>query len=316
MRNSPIYNYLEKSGWKLIFFNVIVLVFVKLVLFSPGLQFASLLNPISDFNDNDIVSITNNARISNGLKPLSTNTNLDLAAQDKLQHMADNNYFAHLSPTGTTPWFWIKKNNYSYIFAGENLAAGFNNASDIVNAWLNSPSHRANLLSSKYTEVGIAIGQTSIDGASGVIVVQMFGSPSRSVINAPATPKIPVVTPQVIAAINPTMAAPIETVLSAASEDKEPHTKLQYVSTDNDILPVANVKEVFTESISKTNSRYRLINNIYIFYALFISAISIMFLFASGKSKSAVLKTTINLALFFLALYLPTIGLSIRGLIY
>jgi hypothetical protein len=319
MNAKPIYNYLEKSGWQLIFFNVIVLVFVKLVLFSPGLQFASLLNPVSDFSDNDIVSITNNARVSSGLKPLSANASLNIAAQEKLRHMADNNYFAHISPTGISPWFWIKKNDYGYTYAGENLAVGFNNASDIVNAWLDSPSHRANLLSSKYKEIGVAIGQTSIDGASGIIVVQMFGSPTGSVETIPALPPTATLQPKVnpLMTKNPISPSVVAAVTDTApSEEKEPHTQLQYVSTDNDILPVANVKEVFTETIGQTNKRHRLVNDIYIFYALFISVISVMFLLVVGRRRGAVARAVLDIVILFLALYLPTIGLSIKGLIY
>jgi hypothetical protein len=85
------------------------------------------------------------------------------------------NYFAHTSPQGVNPWHWFNKANYNYTYAGENLAMNFVEAEDAMQAWMNSPTHRDNIISKNYTEIGIAVGVGKIDGVDTTIVVQLFG---------------------------------------------------------------------------------------------------------------------------------------------
>src|SRR5207302_5413693 len=101
----------------------------------------------------DLLNLTNQERQKNGLAPLVMNDQLTNAAKMKAQDMFALNYWAHNSPTGTMPWDFIKKAGYDYEFAGENLARGFTSAPDIVTAWMNSPSHRENMLSPHYKDV-------------------------------------------------------------------------------------------------------------------------------------------------------------------
>ena len=97
------------------------------------------------------------------------------AAEEKAQDMIDNNYFAHISPQGKSPWDWINKNNYNYRYAGENLAIGFANAKEQQQAWMDSPTHKKNILNKNYDETGVAVKQGVIDGHEAIVVVQMFG---------------------------------------------------------------------------------------------------------------------------------------------
>ena len=107
-----------------------------------------------------------------GLPALQLDHTLNLAAFAKAEDMLAKGYFAHYSPEGTKPWYWFKALGYNYSHAGENLALGFDDASDLQVSWMASPKHRANLLSEDYTDMGVAIvyknGQE--------MVVQLFGS--------------------------------------------------------------------------------------------------------------------------------------------
>ncbi len=127
-------------------------------------------------NDQDLLSITNKVRAQNNLPPLDLNGELTSAAEKKAQDMFAKNYWAHFAPDGTSPWYFIKSAKYNYIYAGENLAKGFTASTDVVNAWMNSPSHRENILSDKYKDVGFAVVEGNLSGEDTVLVVEMFGS--------------------------------------------------------------------------------------------------------------------------------------------
>ncbi len=127
-----------------------------------------------------LVDMTNNSRSSAGISHLSRSSILDQAAQMKANDMAEFGYFSHTSPYGVTPWNWFKKAGYNFIYAGENLAINFSESLDVNNAWLDSPTHKANILNDKFTEIGIATKEGYYNGLPTVYVVQMFGKPSVS----------------------------------------------------------------------------------------------------------------------------------------
>ncbi|MEX1997484.1 MAG: CAP domain-containing protein [Candidatus Andersenbacteria bacterium] len=124
-----------------------------------------------------IVQLTNNERKKADLSELTVNSQLTNAAQQKGQHMLQEDYFAHISPTGVTPWFWMSKVGYTYQIAGENLAIDFIEAEDVVAAWLASPTHKENMLHTQYTETGIGVVTGEFQGGTSTIVVHMFGLP-------------------------------------------------------------------------------------------------------------------------------------------
>ena len=128
----------------------------------------------------DLLKDTNADREANGLAPLVLNPELTKAAQMKAQDMFAKDYWAHVSPDGTTPWVWIRKSGYNYLYAGENLARGFDSSDSVLNAWMNSPEHRANLLSPNYTDIGFAVQSGMLTGTDTTLVVQEFGSPYNS----------------------------------------------------------------------------------------------------------------------------------------
>lgn len=135
-----------------------------------------------------IVQLTNAERAQAGLPELTVNALLASAAVQKGNHMLAEDYFAHISPSGVTPWFWMSKVGYSYQVAGENLAIDFIEAENVVAAWLASPSHRQNMLHEQYTQTGVGVVTGEFEGGTSTIVVHMFGLPSGATAAVAATP--------------------------------------------------------------------------------------------------------------------------------
>lgn len=124
----------------------------------------------------EVVEQTNRERISLGLTPLTYNETLADAARRKAANMFEENYWAHNSASGKSPWYWFDQVGYKYVNAGENLAKDFGSTDRLVNAWMNSPTHRDNIVSPKYREVGVAVVPGTLQGQDTVLVVQLFGS--------------------------------------------------------------------------------------------------------------------------------------------
>ena len=122
---------------------------------------------------------TNIQRADNGgLPPLSENAKLDAAASRKVQDMFNRQYFEHVSPDGKNIGDLVEGYGYEYIAVGENLALGnFKNDQELVQAWMDSPGHRANILSTKFTEIGVAVGRGLFDGHETWLAVQAFARP-------------------------------------------------------------------------------------------------------------------------------------------
>lgn len=120
---------------------------------------------------------TNNARQQNGLPAITLNQQLNQAAYLKAQDMFKQQYWAHTAPDGTEPWKWFGDAKYSYRFAGENLAKNFYTADAATTAWMNSPEHRANILSRDYVDVGFAIVSGPLAGRETTIIVALYAAP-------------------------------------------------------------------------------------------------------------------------------------------
>lgn len=109
---------------------------------------------VSNFEE-EVVRLVNKMRSQNGLRPLTHDWQLSRVARYKSQDMADKGYFSHTSPTYGSPFDMMKSFGISYKAAGENIAKGQKTPEAVVNAWMNSPGHRANILSSSYTRIGV-----------------------------------------------------------------------------------------------------------------------------------------------------------------
>ena len=130
----------------------------------------------SEISKESVIYLVNKSRTENGLEKLSENEKLDNAAKGKAQDMIKNNYFSHNSPSGVTPWYWFDQSEYEYKYAGENLALGFSTVENQHEAWMNSASHKKNILNSNYKEIGVAVERGEINEKLVTIAVQMFGS--------------------------------------------------------------------------------------------------------------------------------------------
>jgi uncharacterized protein YkwD len=139
-------------------------------------DYPSVLGITANISVQDLLDQTNQKRRENGLQPLALNSQLTSAAEMKAADMFAKNYWAHVSPDGTTPWVFIKNSGYDYLYAGENLARGFTTATETTDAWMGSPTHRENLLSSNYKEVGFAVKAGTLTGSDTILVVQEFGN--------------------------------------------------------------------------------------------------------------------------------------------
>lgn len=139
-------------------------------------QSGDILGFSSSITAGDVVELTNAERAKTGTAPLVINSKLSEAAMAKAKDMFADQYWAHYSPTGKTPWDFMKKVEYKYTVAGENLARDFMEPEEMVQAWMSSPSHKQNILNPRYKEIGIAVVDGVLKGSETTLVVQMFGS--------------------------------------------------------------------------------------------------------------------------------------------
>ncbi len=133
--------------------------------------------------------LTNIERGNENLPPLKVNPLLNAAAELKAKDMAANGYFAHTSPEGKTPWYWLDLAGYKYDYAGENLAINFTDTDQVTDAWMKSPTHRANIVKRQYTEMGSGIATGTYLGKEAVFVVQVYGNQRVDENEIVASPK-------------------------------------------------------------------------------------------------------------------------------
>ncbi len=145
-----------------------------------------ILGITSGIDQKKLIELTNAERQKVGLAPVVENTALDKAAAAKAQNMFQENYWAHFSPSGKTPWDFILGTGYRFTFAGENLAKNFYKSDDVVKAWVASPTHRDNLLNPKYKDIGIAVVEGVLNGQKTTLVVREFGTTDQSLASSPS----------------------------------------------------------------------------------------------------------------------------------
>ncbi len=163
---------------------------ISVLILTLGLSLSAIPALASQITPNSVLKLINQERAKQGLSVLKENSQLMKVAHDKLNDMIKNNYFAHTSPQGVTPWSWYEKDGYNYQYAGENLAINFLTAENQNKAWMKSPDHRKNILNPHYLETGIAVGVGEIDGQSSIITVEEFGSLIGAVANVTTKKKV------------------------------------------------------------------------------------------------------------------------------
>ena len=163
------------------FINTLIL----MEFFTPKINYRQLkpidqrlvLGITSDITSQQIIDLTNQERQTKSLGALTENEQLSAAARAKALDMYKNQYWSHISPAGRQPWDFITDQGYVYTLAGENLARDFEHADQVLTAWMNSPTHKENILHDKYQQIGVAVVEGNLEGIETTLVVQMFASP-------------------------------------------------------------------------------------------------------------------------------------------
>ena len=195
-------------------------------------ELGSILGYSSEITTATVITDTNAERAAAGLSQLTENPILATAAQAKAADMFTEQYWAHTSPKGKQPWDFMKEADYRYTAAAENLARDFMETSVMMQAWMHSPTHKANIVNPNYREIGVAVVNGTLQGVETTLVVQMFGRPQSGVaavpteaaaaVTLPAEPE-PVTTGTVSG--NATTPA----VLAEQSEVAEPHNSASLI---------------------------------------------------------------------------------------
>lgn len=214
-----------------------------------GLQsrtYQRVLGYASNISISGLLAETNAQRAAAGKSPLSVSAKLNTAAQGKANHMITQNYWAHTSPDGVTPWYWFDYAGYDYLVAGENLAYGFDTSSGVINGWMNSPTHRDNMLNSAYEEIGFGIANgENYQGGPNTIVVAHYGDPAISTESSP--PPTPPTTPAVpqntstLPSITPLVEEPPAHLAEEPAETPSPQLD-QPIEIDSDLNPAPEIQ--------------------------------------------------------------------------
>jgi len=179
---------------KIIKTHGIFILTLSFVFFQVFLNFFALSRPAvlgfsANISPEKIIELTNIERAKANAGALRESRLLSEAARQKAADMFAFNYWAHVSPSGRSPWAFFTDVGYKYQYAGENLARDFSDPSSVVKAWLNSPSHRENLINGKYQEIGVAVVDGTLQGVETTLVVQLFGTPYGAVVPKAQEPK-------------------------------------------------------------------------------------------------------------------------------
>lgn len=146
---------------------------------------SALTNDVSEITPENVTATMNAHRAAAGLPPLVLNEKLTRAAESRMQDMIEGQWWDHASPEGTSPFVWLAAADYDYLYAAENLAAGFDTTPVLLEAWLESPGHRANVMGARYSDCGVAIIEGTTRGkALGRSVVVLFGRQKTPLFSA------------------------------------------------------------------------------------------------------------------------------------
>lgn len=133
----------------------------------------------SNLSEESVIHASNQARLEAGLKPVTANQFLTQAAYLKAEAIFESQEFSHTINNERFS-YWVKQTEYEYEIIGENLAIDFLSSEGAIAAWMQSPTHRANLLNPKFSEIGVAVKNGVMDGQKSIVIVQIFGAPRIS----------------------------------------------------------------------------------------------------------------------------------------
>lgn len=202
----------HRHYWPYIPVSLLVIATVLASTLQP-MQHKGVLAYATNMSIDQLLSATNQQREQNSAGDIQLSGNLNNAAQAKANDMVARNYWSHNTPDGQEPWVFINNAGYKYLKAGENLAYGFTTSNDAVTGWMNSPSHRENLLDTGFTQVGFGFANGADYNKSGpeTVVVAMYGKPQvlgASNQTAGAEPAKPVSAEQPVTTAQPIVTEP------------------------------------------------------------------------------------------------------------
>lgn len=188
----------------------------------------------TNMSTSGLLASTNSNRSANGQASLALNAQLNSAAQAKANDMVARDYWSHNTPDGQEPWVFVDNAGYKYLKAGENLAYGFNDSDSTVTGWMNSPSHRSNMLDSAFTEVGFGFANSANFNGSGpeTVVVAMYGKPQTLAATAAPAPVAPAPAPA------PVPAPLVETPPAETPPAEEKPTEMPFTTDLDGLEPV------------------------------------------------------------------------------
>jgi uncharacterized protein YkwD len=225
--------------------------FILQVFPSVGIR---VLGYAANISVDDVVRLTNEKRAEAGLPPLTYSPDLSRAALEKGDDMITKDYWAHVAPDGTQPWYFFNDVGYKYRYAGENLAKDFSTAQAAVDAWMASPSHKENILSSKYDDIGIAVVEGDMNGVDTTIIVQLFGRryseaiaqvPQQAVAKTVETVANPTATPTMGVTPSPTPVITAVPIAATAFTPQKPNSPISVL-----ISPFKTTKGISIATIS------------------------------------------------------------------
>lgn len=145
-----------------------------------SLAIVGLPDRLYAMSDQTIISLVNTERQKAGLHPLIVSASLQRSSYAKGADMMSVDYWSHNAPDGSEPWHFFEENGYMFTGAGENLAKSFSTPAGVVKGWMDSPTHKANVLGAEYKEIGIAAIDGTLLGEQTTLIVAHFGARSSS----------------------------------------------------------------------------------------------------------------------------------------
>lgn len=215
-------------------FLVVIGLYFSIQLFVRLLDSSSwhILGFTSSVTIEEVVAKTNEERLAAGLSPLKYSEVLSDAARRKAANMLEENYWAHNSPSGHTPWEWFNAAGYKYTHAGENLAKDFASTDRMIAAWMASPTHRENIVNAKFEDIGIAVVPGTLLGSDTVLVVQLFGSTAAgSVTSQASAPQVAAVQGAEVAPTPVPVTTPAPTIVPVTTPEPAPVLELKEFNT-------------------------------------------------------------------------------------
>lgn len=215
------------------------LALVVVLLAAQSISSLGSIKNLAAVNSAEVFALTNEERADGGIATLQRNSLLDQAAQMKAQDMAAKGYYAHVSPEGLTPMYWVERAGYKYLVIGENLVVNRTDADQVVDAFMGSPGHRANILRKDFTDIGVGVANGTYKGKNATFTVQIFAAPYPSAASAkPKTAK---------AAVKPTQAAPAKETSAPAAVPRS-----AVATTSNPVPREVPVRSVQSQQLAKS----------------------------------------------------------------